>query len=375
MEAVANYNEILPGITGISFPKDLDKSVIQIKSTFRSILSRIKALQAIRTFSKKLNVFLIGEEKVEQIAQPVMEPVITEQVQPVMEPVPNPEPVSIGVKSGLSAAGAKSVMADKEISKYIMRGESMVDRTPFDGLLKQEQAPVTTSVNLEPVPHVEDSVPNQIVDLSVKLPFDIEPAAVEIDLNKSVAIPFPTVEVPVEKIGDEKVEQTIDHSVTIPFPKTEEPVAAPYVKTDLTVKVPFDIETSQSVELPVQSEQSQVVATTDKEETEKVVNSLEAIKGLRELVDTNEELTGKVRTLSTRNAELEETVRVKDGEILSLNDMLKAKEEELQTNKGQVIEFGKAVQALDRENKELREQLSTMTNAINEALGGISKAA
>ena len=367
MEAVANYNEILPGITGISFPKDLDKSVIQIKSTFRSILSRIKALQAIRTFSKKLNVFLIGEEKVEQIAQPVMEPVITEQVQPVMEPVPNPEPVSIGVKSGLSVAGAKSVMADKEISKYIMRGESMVDRTPFDGLLKQEQAPVTTSVNLEPVPHVEDSVPNQIVDLSVKLPFDIEPAAVEIDLNKSVAIPFPTVEEPVE--------QTIDHSVTIPFPKTEEPVAAPYVKTDLTVKVPFDIETSQSVELPVQSEQSQVVATTDKEETEKVVNSLEAIKGLRELVDTNEELTGKVRTLSTRNAELEETVRVKDGEILSLNDMLKAKEEELQTNKGQVIEFGKAVQALDRENKELREQLSTMTNAINEALGGISKAA
>lgn len=167
MEAVAN-NEVLPGVVLKQFVKDFYRVVQKVDNSVRSILSRIKALQAIRNFSKKnLNAFLGNEPQKEQVVETsipqeessVVVETVSEEVVPTESNIPVvPETVPEDVRppaiesSIYDGRDSRVVATPSEIAKAIRAAKYVIDKPKVE---KQEELPVQNDSQLQSIPPSE----------------------------------------------------------------------------------------------------------------------------------------------------------------------------------------------------------------------------
>lgn len=380
MEAVANYNEVLPGVVLKQFSQDLYKVVQKIESTVRSILSRNKALQAIRAFSMKLNAFLGTETKEEQVvevqAPQIEEPVVVEAVSEVV-PTEQPAPVvaetvteevratAVTPPSNYRVEGSKSVSAKSYIAEGIFRSKEVIDKP-----LKSEQSEVVDKV-------VQASSELQQIPASEPLPEipNIEPVITQ-ELSP---VEENTEDKPIEPVHMEPLPEinlgvpTMESSVTDNEPVMDQNPTVHTEETNLQpMEIPSDVEERLvRLETPTVN----VENNEEVEQTHENGSAKEALENLKRIVEENKDLKTNNTNLLDRNRELEE-------QVVSINNNLDQTKEELSVAKGEVIEFGEAAKRFKTENDSLKEslaqkeaQLTEMTNAINSVLGGYQKSA
>jgi len=169
MEAVAN-NEVLPGVVLKQFVKDFYRVVQKVDNSVRSILSRIKALQAIRNFSKKnLNAFLGNEPQKEQVVETsipqeessVVVETVSEEVVPTESNIPVvPETVPEDVRppaiesSIYDGRNSRVVATPSEIAKAIGAAKYVIDK-PKEELPVQNDSQLQSIPPSEPLPNIE----------------------------------------------------------------------------------------------------------------------------------------------------------------------------------------------------------------------------
>lgn len=410
MEAVASYNEVLPGVVLKQFSKDLYKVEQKVENTVRSILSRNKALQAIRAFSRKASGIVVEtnvEQTIETVVPQVEQPVV-EQVAPspvVEQTVEIPQVVevpTVDVTAQLpSVAGARSVSAASPIHLLIKKGENKVDMnvssTKEQVVNNVEPLPVQTP-ELEPVPQVIDNPNVEPVQSSglnlATLPFPEYVDSVEDTKEVVQATPFGPSPLPFPDHTDMVMETSqttslpfpeldnameISKSTPLPFPEYVEDVPEVEDKKEASftsTELPFP-EYTEVAEVEVEQTKS-----NELEVKEEVANPLEAIEGLQSLVSENKSLKEENSMLVEKNESLEEDLTTVKAEVDAVKEELNANKleateakEELNKANAQIIEFGEAAKSLKTENDQLRQQLNEMTNAINEALGGYQKSA
>lgn len=362
MEAVANYNEILPGVVLKTFVKDYFKNNLKIETTIRSILSRNKALQAIRTFSAK-SINLSNENNIQervveavvpQVEQQVMETDNLDQASPILSTPTVEENPSVLP----SIVGARVVKTDLKVFNLLKTGENLVDR-PFsmeNNLEVPETSIDETSTNLENQPSLEPVS-------------DMQPTATLEPIP--VSEPLPEMELPVLEEKTPVVDTNID--VALSEEKVESVPTSEYnepEQPEVTYLEPMEI--PSNVEDRLVNLETPAIPTVDNTESQDHVGALESLKTI---VSENTELRENNTILSERAKDLEEQVSLKDSSLEQVK-------EELNAANSQIIEFGEAAKKLKLENDTLKQeleqaklQLNKMTEAINSAISGYQKSA
>lgn len=340
----------------------------QILATTRSILSRKKAFQTIKTFYTSLKG--ANEENV-NIEAGVVEAVLPQVEQQVVEPVGVPEKTPISPSSITeekhtivpSILGARVVKMDSKVFNLLKAGEGVVDK-PFsvgeNSNIPTEQ--VVEQQVIEPITPKEQEYTEAASDLQPTMGV-LEPIPVSEPLPE-IALPTLEESVPVVDTND-NVESSLEPSVSSSVESNET------YQTEPSYLQPMDIPVDVQDRL-VKTEEEEVETKVEQSQSQDHTSALESLKSI---VKENAELRENNVVLSERTKELEDQVSSKDG------DLVKTKEE-LNVAKSEIIEFGEAAKRLklenDRLNQELTQtklQLDQMTEAINSALNGYQKVA